>query len=169
MGGLIDWCRAQVLPRGRYIRLQRSKYHYETHPRVPQLRKGQNTNGALARFRLVRYGQRRRKLPALIIPVNTECKLGKKYTESGQGDKEKTMKGRKKNKITCFLRTRRDLCRALRRDGLCIVGCCWILVVLLKMGTSMPGYGNSWPPVGPPKLLSGILSRRHPLITELPS
>lgn len=95
-GGLIDWCRAQVLPRGQYIRLQRSKYHYETHPRVPQLRKGQNTNGALAKFRLVRYGQRRRKLPALIIPVNTECKLGKKYTESGQGGGRKNNEGEEK-------------------------------------------------------------------------
>lgn len=58
--GLIDWCSEQILPWVRYIRLQRSKYHYETHPRAPQFRKDQNTNGALERFLLVRYRQRLR-------------------------------------------------------------------------------------------------------------
>lgn len=48
--GLIDCCRVQILPWVRYIRPQRSKYHYETHPRVPQFRKDQNTSGALEKI-----------------------------------------------------------------------------------------------------------------------
>ncbi len=39
-GRLIDWCRVHILPEVRYIMLQRFKYHYKTHPRVPQFRKG---------------------------------------------------------------------------------------------------------------------------------
>lgn len=46
---------------------------------------------------------------------------------------------------------------------------CWIHILLLKTWTSMPHYGNSWPPVCS---LQSVLSRKHlsePVITELPS
>lgn len=69
--GLIDWCGAQILPWVRYIRLQRSKHHYETHSRVQQFREDQNTNGALKRFLLVRYtGVDVGKELRMIIPLS---------------------------------------------------------------------------------------------------
>lgn len=91
-------------------------------------------------------------------PGNTENSGGKK------------LKGKKKKDH--LLQKAADKREAWKETGLCY-SYCWIHVLLLKTSTSVPHYGNSWPPVCSSRASVGISYResicQSLLITELPS